>query len=77
MIQAYLRPKCCPSLLKLCHLQFMLVISETFLCSLSALQDLLDTLQLLMLFIGTLMYLESKHFLLVMFYNGIFLITKP
>jgi hypothetical protein len=53
--------------------EFLLGISETFLRSMSALLVkiilLLDALQLLMLFIGTQMYLEQKLCLLNIFYN--------
>jgi hypothetical protein len=37
---------------------------------------LLDALQLLMLFVGTLMYLELKLFLLIIFHNLYFLTIK-
>jgi hypothetical protein len=37
---------------------------------------LLSALQLLMLFVGTLMYLEPKLFFLIIFYSGTFLIIK-
>jgi hypothetical protein len=35
-----------------------------------------DAVQLLILFVGTLTYLEPKLFLLVMLYNGTFLIIE-
>jgi hypothetical protein len=37
---------------------------------------LLDALQLLMLFVRTLTYLEPKLLLLILFYNGTFLLIK-
>jgi hypothetical protein len=50
------------------------------LCSMSAIQAtivfLLDVLQLLMLFVRMLTYLEPKRFLLIMFYNCTFIINK-
>jgi hypothetical protein len=53
-------------------LLFLLGTSETLLCSMSALQvkivPLLDVHQLLM-FAGTLMYLEPETFTLIIFYN--------
>jgi hypothetical protein len=53
--------------------KFLLGILETLLCSMSALQvkitPLLDALQLLMLFAGTLTYLEPKMFSSIIFYN--------
>jgi hypothetical protein len=60
--------------------EFLVGISETFLCLLSALivKFLLlpDTLQLLMLYGGTLTYLEPNLFLLIIFYNLHFLIIN-
>jgi hypothetical protein len=56
-------------------LNFLLGISEIFLCSISAPQVnivLLDAPQLLMLFVGTLTYLEPSLFLLIIIYNGFF-----
>jgi hypothetical protein len=51
----------------------LLCISENILCSMSALKLkivlLLDPLQLLISFEGTLMYLEPKLFVLIVFYN--------
>jgi hypothetical protein len=59
--------------------KFLPGASETFLCSMSAPQVKsllpLDSLQLL-IFLGTLTYLEHKSFALIIFYNGIFLIIK-
>jgi hypothetical protein len=66
--------------LKLFFFEFMLGISEIFLYSMSYLLAkitlMLDDTQLLMLFTGTLMYLEPKQFLLIVFYNGTFLTIK-
>jgi hypothetical protein len=60
--------------------EFLLGMSETLLCSMSALQAkvvrLLDALQLLILFAGTLTYLETKRFLSVILYSGTFLIIN-
>jgi hypothetical protein len=57
---------------------FEVRISETFLCS--ALQVkiafLPDALQLLMSFVGMLMYLKPNLFLLIIFYNGTFYLLK-
>jgi hypothetical protein len=62
------------------YLFLLLGISETFLCSVSALLVkialVLGALQLLMLFVETLKYLEPKLFLLIIFYNDGFLIVK-
>jgi hypothetical protein len=56
---------------KLVVFEFLLGVSVTFLCSLSALKvkivPLQDALQLLMLFVGTLAYLEPKLFILINF----------
>jgi hypothetical protein len=64
---------------KLLVFGFLLGTSETLLCSMSAPQvkifPLLDSLQLLM-FAGTMTYLEPKLFLLIIFYNGSFYILK-
>jgi hypothetical protein len=38
--------------------------------------SLLDVPQLLMLFVATLIYLKTKQFILIMFYNGTFLVTE-
>jgi hypothetical protein len=58
---------------KLLVSEFLIGISETLLCSMSALQvkivSLLDVHQLLMLFAGTLTYLEPETFTLIIFYN--------
>jgi hypothetical protein len=68
------------ALWKLLILEFLLGMSETFLCPVSAFQGkivlLLDALQLLMLFVVTLAYLERKLFFLVIFYNYTSLIIK-
>jgi hypothetical protein len=58
---------------KLLVSEFLLGTSETLLCSMSALPvkivPLLDLHQLLMLFAGTLTYLEPETFSLIIFYN--------
>jgi hypothetical protein len=58
---------------KLLVSEFLLGISETLLCSMSALRvkivPLLDVHQLLMLFAGTLTYLEPEKFTLIICYN--------
>jgi hypothetical protein len=58
---------------KLLVSEFLLGISETLYCSMSALHvkivPLLDVHQLLMLFAGTLTYSESETFTLIIFYN--------
>lgn len=65
---------------KLLGPEFLLRISENFLCSILALTVetvlLLDALHMLIFFLGTLAYLESKLFLLIVrvFYNCISLI---
>jgi hypothetical protein len=58
--QDYRGSKYCPSALRVS----LFAISETLLCSMSAL--LLDGLQLLVLFVGTLTYWETKLFRLVL-----------
>jgi hypothetical protein len=62
---------------KLLVFEFLLGVSETFLCMVSALQvksvPVLDALHLLM-FVGMLMYLEPKLFFLFIFYSGTFLL---
>jgi hypothetical protein len=62
---------------KLLIFEFLLGIRETFLCSMAAVEvkivHLLDVLQLLMLFAGTLTYLEPEMF---PFCNGNFLIIR-
>jgi hypothetical protein len=74
LIQVYRGLKYCPSFWKLSVFQSLLGISDTFLCSVSALQLktalLLDTHQLLMLSAGTLMYLKQILFPLAIFYNN-------
>jgi hypothetical protein len=74
LIHVYLGLNCVLLFWELLVFQFLLGISETLLGSLSALHDkvipLLDVYQLLMLFAGTLMYLEPKTFSLMIFYNG-------
>jgi hypothetical protein len=64
---------------KLLAFEFLLGASQILLCSVSAplvkIVLVPDALQLLMLFVRTLMYLEPKLFV-VIFYNGTFLITK-
>jgi hypothetical protein len=73
LIQVYLGYKFCPSVLKLFVLEFLLGISETWLCSMDAphvkIVPLLDVNQLLMLFAGTLTYSEPETFSLIIFYN--------
>jgi hypothetical protein len=58
---------------KLSVSEFLLGISETLLCSMSAphvkVVSLLDAHQLLMLFARTLTYLEPGTFSLIVFYN--------
>jgi hypothetical protein len=58
---------------KLLVSEFLLGTSETLLCSMSALKvkivPLLDVHQLIMLFAGTLTYLEPETFTLIIFYN--------
>jgi hypothetical protein len=60
--------------------EFLLGVSQTLLCSVSVHQVkfvlLLDALQLIMLFVGMLTYLERKRHLLIIFYTGTFLIIK-
>jgi hypothetical protein len=58
--------------------EFLLDTSETLLCSTSAPPppSLLDAIQLLMLFVGTVTYLEPRLFLLILFHNVSFLIIK-
>jgi hypothetical protein len=55
-----------------------LLIYQNYLCSISAVVKtvLLDALQLQMLSVGTLTYLEPKMFLLIMFYNLYFLVIN-
>jgi uncharacterized protein (DUF486 family) len=58
---------------KLSVFEFLLGISETFICSVSAVNlktVLQDVHQLLMLSAGTLMYLKQKLFPLVISYNN-------
>jgi hypothetical protein len=54
--------------------QFLIGISVTFLCSMSVLPVrnvlLLHTVHLIMLFVWTLIYLEPKLFLFILFYNS-------
>jgi hypothetical protein len=57
-------------------LEIVLDMSETFLCSMSALVPLLVALQLPMLLAGSLTYMELKRFLLIIFCSGTFLIIK-
>jgi hypothetical protein len=58
---------------KLLVFEFLLGISETLFCSMSAphvkIVPLLDVLQLLMLFAGALRYSAPKAFSLIIFYN--------
>jgi hypothetical protein len=58
---------------KLLVSEFLLGISETLHCSMSALRvkivPLLDVHQLLILFAGTLTYSEPETFTLIIFYN--------
>jgi hypothetical protein len=58
---------------KLLVSEFLISISDTLLCSMSALQvkivPLLDVHQLLMLSAGMLTYLEPETFTLIIFYN--------
>jgi hypothetical protein len=66
---------------KLLVFEFLLYTSQNFLCSISALRVnntvfLPDALQLLILFVGTLTYLEPTMLLLITFYNGIFSVLK-
>jgi hypothetical protein len=65
---------------KLMFLEFLLSVSQTFVRPMSALQEkiflLLDALQLLMLFVSSLTYLESKRFLFIIFCNCTFLINQ-
>jgi hypothetical protein len=63
----------CPSLWETMVFEFLLGALETLLCSVSALQVktvlLRDSLQLLMLFAGTMRYMEQKNRVLIIFYN--------
>jgi hypothetical protein len=65
---------------KLLLFEFLLCISENFLCTMSAfpvkIAPLLDVLQLLMFFVPTLTYLVSNMLVLIIFYNVTFLIIK-
>jgi hypothetical protein len=74
IIQVYRGLKYCPSFWKLSVFEYLLGISETFLCSISAfhLKTVLlqDVHLLLMLSAGTFMYLKQILFPLVIFYNN-------
>jgi hypothetical protein len=65
---------------KLLVFEFLLGIPETLLCSMSAPQvnivPLVDALQLLMLFAGSLTYSEPKISSVIIFYNGPCIILK-
>jgi hypothetical protein len=78
--QVCLGSKFFQSILETHRLKFMIVKLETFLCSVSALQVkvavLLSTLELLVLFVWGLAYLEPQLFQLVLLYNSIFLIIN-
>jgi hypothetical protein len=60
--------------------ELLLGISDTFLCPMSTLQvkigRLLGSLQLIILFVETLKYLEPKLLLFTVFFSGTFLIIK-
>jgi hypothetical protein len=66
---------------KMLVFEFLLGMSENLLFSMSALQVqivlfFLEELQLLMLIVGTVTYLEPKLFLLTIFYSGTFVTIK-
>jgi hypothetical protein len=65
---------------KLLILEILLGVSETLHCSVSAFQEiiafLLDALELVIIFATTVMCLEPKSILLMMFYDRIFLLIK-
>jgi hypothetical protein len=66
--------------LKLLALEILLGMSETFLCSMSALSvkiiRLTDALQPLTSFVGTLTFLKQKLFLLIIYHNFYFSIIS-
>jgi hypothetical protein len=72
LIQVYFGSKFCP-FWKFLVFEFLLGISETLLCSMSASQvkidSLLDVHQLLMLFLESLMYSEPRTVSFIIFYN--------
>jgi hypothetical protein len=80
LIGIYSGSKFCPSLLETVGLQFPAWYIRDFrlfnVRFSSIIVLLLHALQLLMLFAGTLVYLETKLFLLIVFYTGTFLIIK-
>jgi hypothetical protein len=79
-IQVYLGYKFCPSVLEIVGLRVPARYMRDFalfnVCSSSKNIHLLDALQLLMLFAGTLTYLELKPFYLIIFCNGPCIILK-
>jgi hypothetical protein len=56
--------------------EFLIGIAESFLCRLSALQVktalMLNTVKLLIVFVGTFTCLKPELFLLILFYSGTF-----
>jgi hypothetical protein len=82
LIQVCLGAKFCSLLrfLKVLPLEFLLGTPKKFLCSVSLIQGkivvLLGTIQLLMLRLGTLSYLEVKRIVLIKCDNVTFLIIK-
>jgi hypothetical protein len=71
LTQVYLGFKFCPSVLEIVGLRVLLDISVIFHCSMSSFHvkiiPLLDVHQLLILFAGTLTYLEPETFTLIIF----------
>jgi hypothetical protein len=75
LFQVYLGSKFCPSVLEIASLRVTARYIRDFAPQVNIV-PLLDALQLLMLFAGTLTYSEPKMFSLIIFYNGPGIILK-